>query len=290
MALLAEKDIDVFVGLSSPSESINRYNPQQSYTPELLQRYYSVVDAFQSFDNVAGFVAGNVIVNDVTSTAAATIVKAVIRDVKAYIKVQAESNGKRVIPVGVSDSEWTIFNTPIAEFYTRGEAADHVDFYACINYGAWPMSTPGEAKWVGLLEKMKDTRVPVVVSEYGANIDRPRGFQETKHLYSKEGLAAFSGGFAYEFHEAANRYGLVRMTEPGGIAEKLEDFECLKARLKELNTTDSPLHNLHRDEHYQIRETNHTPPEMTHSWLASAELPASPLTPEQYLQSVDASG
>lgn len=282
MTLLAEKGIYVFIGLPTPGLCINRMMPRESYTKELLRRYYSVVDAFRSFDNVAGFVVADQIVNDVNSTSAAEVVKAVVRDVKRYLTSVADQKGGRVVFVGVADSEWAVSQSKTLEYYMAGSEEERVDFYAFVNFSSWPSEADyGERKWRTLLEKLQDTPVPVVVSEYGSNASRPRPFKETRTLYGQEMRSVVSGGFAYEFIEAPNQYGLVKIED--GTRIKLPDFDALKTRLEETRLNENSMDPL------QITErtpglTGNQVPSVTADWLSGIELPTCPFSAKNYME------
>ena len=279
MALLAAKGIYVFIGMSSPSECINRMAPMESYNEDLLRRYYSVVEAFRKFDNVAGFVVADQVVNNVETTVAARVVRAVVRDVKRYVTVSANQDGGRIVPVGVADAEWAATQSQSATYYTaHGDGAD-IDFYAFVNFGCWPSIKDGAQRWRELGRRLGQLELPVLISEYGANAVRPRQFEETRLLFEEPLQGLVCGGFAYEFVEGSNRYGLVRIHESN--VEKLGDFKALSKQLDEAASQRSFAKIPENIEHGSEAEEVGLPP-MTASWLADGVLPDSPLSPEEY--------
>jgi hypothetical protein len=62
-----------------------------------------------------------------------------------------------------------------------------------------------------LVARLQSAALPIFMSEYGVNIQKPRKFEETAALYSPAMSQVFSGGCAYEFWEMANGYGLVEL-------------------------------------------------------------------------------
>ncbi|CAI4900984.1 AHL_G0049180.mRNA.1.CDS.1 [Saccharomyces cerevisiae] len=72
-----------------------------SYNADYLQNVFATIDTFADYDNVLGFFAGNEVINSVNTTNTATYVKAVVRDMKKYIKARKY----RQIPVGYSAAD-----------------------------------------------------------------------------------------------------------------------------------------------------------------------------------------
>lgn len=64
-----------------------------------------------------------------------------------------------------------------------------------------------------LIDRLRISAIPIIMSEYGTNIPNPRLFQETKALYSPRMSQVFSGGCAYDFWQGKNGYGLIELIE-----------------------------------------------------------------------------
>jgi hypothetical protein len=62
-----------------------------------------------------------------------------------------------------------------------------------------------------LVVRLQSAALPIVMSEYGVNIQEPRQFEETIALYSSQMSQVFSGGCVYEFWQGPNNYGLVEL-------------------------------------------------------------------------------
>ncbi|KAH9893884.1 glycolipid anchored surface protein [Xylariomycetidae sp. FL2044] len=218
MRLLAEAGIYVLTCVASPSSSIRRSAPFESYTPALLNTFFGVVDEMSKYPNTLGLIVANEVINSAPSTPAAPVVRAVTRDIKQYMRLAAEVRGQRVLPLGVSAAD--VMNLIMPQFHYfcgGGEAGEEVegqcDFYSFNTYswvGEASMQISGYNRKVELFQ---DTHVPVFFSEYGAHIGRPRIFRETEAIYSPEMAHVFSGGIVYEFMQGPNNYGLVKRLE-----------------------------------------------------------------------------
>jgi hypothetical protein len=76
-------------------------NPSSTYTADYLQNVFATIEVFSKYDNLLGFFSANEVVNDEKTTAAATYVKAVTRDIHRFMKARI----KRQIPVGYSAAD-----------------------------------------------------------------------------------------------------------------------------------------------------------------------------------------
>lgn len=101
MQMLQDAGIYLILDVNTPDSSISRHNPSCSYNADYLQNIFATVDEFAKYDNVLGFFAGNEVINMVNNTATATYVKAVVRDMKKYLKAR----NYRQIPVGYSAAD-----------------------------------------------------------------------------------------------------------------------------------------------------------------------------------------
>lgn len=61
------------------------------------------------------------------------------------------------------------------------------------------------------VDRLRNTRIPIFFSEYGAKVKQSRPFDETRALYSPQMTRVMSGGCVYELWQAANIYGLAKM-------------------------------------------------------------------------------
>lgn len=107
--------------IATPHFSVNRMAPE--YNIHLFNAYKSTVDAFSKYSNLFGFIAGNEVSNDRTTTQASAYVKAALRDIKAYIK----NTKSRHIPVGYASNDDQFIRDPIKDYFNCGEEEEQVN-------------------------------------------------------------------------------------------------------------------------------------------------------------------
>lgn len=101
------------------------------YTPQLLQECFAVVECMSQYANTLGLVVANGALSTIYSTAAAPMIKMVIRDVKRYMNVAQESGagGQRRLPLGYSASNSRLILRTTFNYFTAGERSETVDFF-----------------------------------------------------------------------------------------------------------------------------------------------------------------
>ncbi|ODQ65068.1 glycolipid-anchored surface protein [Nadsonia fulvescens var. elongata DSM 6958] len=234
MSILNAAGIYVILDVNSalPNESLNRNDPKSSYNEHYLWRVFSLIDAFKGYPNVLGFFAGNEVINDDSSAKSVPpYMRAVIRDMKEFIA----KNAKRTIPVGYSAADDGKLREAAWDYFQCGDDTSRADFYGLNSYdwcsGRDDWSTSG----YGLINStFAGSAIPLFMSEYGCNINRPRTFDEVDQgLYS--GLeSVFSGGLIYEYSDESNDYGLVTIDSDGNV-NMLKDFDNLQKAYANLN-------------------------------------------------------
>jgi hypothetical protein len=227
MQALDAAGIYVIADLSSPTQAINRANPE--WTTDLYHRYTSVIASLAKYDNVIGFFAGNEVTNNVTYTAASTFVKAAVRDCKAFIQSQ---NYGRWLGVGYATNDDTDTRDNMANFFNCGPAAESVDFYGYNIYEWCGSSTFQASGYQNRTEFFQSFNVPVFFAEYGCNTQggaAGRTFQETGTLYGSNMNTVWSGGIVYEYFEETNDYGLVSVS--GSSVSTLSDYNALQTQV-----------------------------------------------------------
>lgn len=232
----------MFLDVNSPlpGESLNSAAPWTSYYAGYLNRTFAVVEAFKSYPNTAGFLAGNEVISTPTNGAIdPPYIRAVTRDLKNYIS----KHSNRTIPVGYSAADvrdvlfdtWAYLQCSDA---TDGATNDpsRLDFFSLNSYSWCGNSSFEESTYNELVEGFQKSSVPVFFSEYGCNQPSPRVFTEVPEIYSDQMSAVFSGGIVYEYAQGVNDYGLVNISSDG-TAQLLDDFYTLKDRYAALNFT-----------------------------------------------------
>lgn len=98
MNALADAGIYLVLDVNTPKYSLNRASPKESYNDVYLQYVFATVEMFAKYPNTLAFFSGNEVINDGPSSKAAPYVKAVTRDIRAFLKAR----GLRQVPVGYS--------------------------------------------------------------------------------------------------------------------------------------------------------------------------------------------
>jgi len=260
---LAAAGIYVLAGLFSRFHCISRKRPYESYNTRLVNEYMQAVDCFSKHDNVLGVVAADDLMCDAESTQAAEVIRAVIRDTKLYMVRQHQSNGQRILPIGIGDAMYAANSTDSMDYFTAGDVSEQIDFYS---FAYYDKVVEPSSHWSQVIQRFDGRNIPIFVSEYGNNITRPRQFRETTSLYYRDALQVLSGGFAYDFVHGGNDYGLVTASH-----QKLQDFEFLKQRFQEAATTEETSTS-------ELKETVTAQPvrfpPLSESWRASSNIPA----------------
>lgn len=275
MKLLQENGIYLILDVNTPTSAISRYDPACSYNADYLQNVFATIDTFADYDNVLGFFAGNEVINSVNTTNTATYVKAVVRDMKKYIKARKY----RQIPVGYSAADIVANRQLAAEYFNCGDEADaRIDMFGVNDY-----SWCGESSFVvsGYSTKMKlyqDYSVPVFLSEFGCNqVKSSRPFTEIEAIYSTQMSSVFSGGLVYEYSNETNNYGLVQID--GDKVTKLTDFENLKNEYSKVSNPEG-------NGGYSTSNNYSTCPDYEKGvWEANNTLPAMPSAASAYFTS-----
>lgn len=237
MTLLAQAGIYLVLDVNSPLEHqhLHKDLPWTTYTPMYLEHIFTTIDVFSGYPNTLMFLAGNEVVFDKKSAAAAPqYIKAVIRDMKAYIT----NHVNRIIPVGYSNADDLDFRTSLAHYLECGDEG-YADFFGVNSYqwcGDNDFSGSGYDK---LVEDYTPFSFPVYFTEFGCNVSPPRLWQEIGSIYHTNMTSVFSGGLVYEFTEEPNNYGLVQLDKKGNV-ETLKDYERLQAAYAKVEGTQIP--------------------------------------------------
>ncbi|KAG7796170.1 hypothetical protein KL929_003361 [Ogataea haglerorum] len=238
MSIFNSAGIYVMIDVNSPlsGESLNRYNPSNSYTYSYMERVFKMVDAFKNYPNLLGFFSGNEVINDAKSAGVdPKYLRAVQRDIKQYI----ENNANRTIPVGYSAAD--VLDDGLRDATLEymlcsidGDEDDlsKSDFFGinsyewCSGVSDWASSGYGE-----LNKTLSNSTIPVFFSEYGCITKTPRTFDEVSEGVYGGLVNTLSGGLIYEYSTEANDYGLVKIASNGSVTIK-QDFDNLKSQLE----------------------------------------------------------
>jgi hypothetical protein len=117
-------------GVSTSKNCISRVAPTESYNPSTMTSFFQRVDAMAKFPNTLGLLAATELINNDDSMPVAAVLKAVVRDMKKYMKIQNEANGQRVLPIGYQASTVKARDREVLKFLTAVGAESSIDFWA----------------------------------------------------------------------------------------------------------------------------------------------------------------
>ncbi|KAG0674347.1 1,3-beta-glucanosyltransferase gas1 [Pichia californica] len=264
MSLLQDAGIYVIADLSAPEESIITDDPE--WTTTLYDRYTSVIDMMQGYDNVLGFFAGNEVITNSTNSDSAPFVKAAIRDMKTYIS----DKGYRDIPVGYSANDDSDTRVPSVDYFNCGSDSINADFYGINMYEWCGNSTFKSSGYQARTEEFSNLTIPIFFSEYGCNAVQPRTFSEVGTLFSDEMTDVWSGGIVYMYFEEENNYGLVSLD--GDSVSTLADFNYLKSEMQSISPTSATSSDI------KSSAVTFSCPTENSDWNAATALPPTPET------------
>ncbi|KAI5958684.1 gel1 [Candida pseudojiufengensis] len=264
MDKLAENGIYVILDVNTPHSSITRSNANCSYNSDYLREIFATIQEFAIYDNTLGFFAGNEVINDGPSLEAAPYVKAVVRDIKTFIK----NRNFRTIPVGYSAASVDEYRLSSALYFNCGDDdLARIDMFGINDYSWCGDASMTTSQYSNQMKDFANYTIPIFFSEYGCNTKRPRPFSEVEVIYSNQMSSVFSGGLVYEYFEEENNYGLVELND--GNIETNEDFDNLK---NEFNKTKNPS----GDGGYNKNGTANNCPSLSNLWNVTTKIPNTP--------------
>ncbi|CZT49602.1 related to GEL1 protein [Rhynchosporium secalis] len=228
MKMLADAGIYLALDANTPAFSLNRQSNQtlfQSYNENYLQSLFATIDSFAKYSNLLLIINGNEVINERNNTIAAPYIKALQRDMKAYISARKYRN----IPIGYAAADVAENVDHQLKYFDCGPDGVRGDFFALNDYSWCDPNTFIGAGWDKKVERYKGYGVPLFMAEHGCNTNR-RDWNEVASLYSTNMTSVYSGGLAYEYTTEANGYGLVSTTN-GNVAPNA-DFTRLEAAYK----------------------------------------------------------
>ncbi|BCR90214.1 1,3-beta-glucanosyltransferase gel2 [Aspergillus chevalieri] len=226
--------IYMILDVNSPlqGDNLDRTQPWNSYNPGYFKQVFGIIEGFKDYPNTLAFFSGNEVINEQAAHTAPAYIRAVQRDMKAYIAKHAT----RHIPVGYSAADVRSILLDQANYFqcSISDADSHADLFGLNSYSWCGDSDYHASGYDVLTEDFANSSVPVIFSEYGCNAVQPRKFSEVQALYGKEMTQAFAGGLVYEYAQEENDYGLV-VVDSSGNAKLREDYEALREQYGKLD-------------------------------------------------------
>ncbi|TKA83596.1 hypothetical protein B0A55_00400 [Friedmanniomyces simplex] len=202
------------------------------YDLQLIKDAFHLVRELSQYSNVLGFVVTGHIINRRHATKMAEVLRACIRDTKAFLHFLQRN---RHIPVGVSACDVREFVIPQLRYFSAGAPSERADFFANKCYSWAGPSSFQISGWRNMVEAIaQTTRMPMLMAEYGTNIRIPRVWDEVLCLYSPDMTSVYTGGFVYTLLESGNSYGVVKVNE-GGERVQGKDYANLKESFLKVN-------------------------------------------------------
>lgn len=118
----------IFQSLSSPAHCINRMDPYASYNFDTLTAYFKRVDVMTSFSNTLGVMAADHLINNTRSESCTPVIRAVVRDLKKYMRLRHEAGRQRVLPIGFGGGRYED-DRKVLNYLTAGDGNSCVDFW-----------------------------------------------------------------------------------------------------------------------------------------------------------------
>jgi len=281
MEELAKNGIYVMIDANNPKYSINRADPHPSYNAVYLQSVFATIDAFAKYPNTMAFFSGNEVIHDEKETTwAAKYVKAVDRDMRAYIKARKY----RKILVGYSAADVTDNRLETAAYFNCGTEEERSDFFAFNDY-SWCTTDFVTSGWDQKVQNFTGYGLPIFLSEYGC-IHNTRDFGEIESLMHKNMTHVYSGGLMYEYSMEPNKFGIVKIE--GGDKNGGADQTGKRTELQpEFNNLVKAMKNFPAPSgdggYSKERKASECPKPNDHWMIESSALPDMPEKAKKYL-------
>ena len=228
----------MMLDVNSPlsGESLHREEPWTTYTENYLNRTFAVVEAFKDYPNTLLFFSANEVIDqEGTATIVPPYLRAVQRDLRAYIKKHLD----RPIPVGYSaaDVRPVLYDT-YQYLVCDNDDESALDLFALNSY-SWcgEFANFENSTFEALVEMFDNSSVPVFFSEYGCNNPQPRFFNEIQSIYGSDMNDVFSGGVIYEYSQEKSNYGIVDIGDDGTVKFR-DDFKVIQNQFLKIDFTE----------------------------------------------------
>ncbi|KAF2119328.1 Glucanosyltransferase-domain-containing protein [Lophiotrema nucula] len=208
MKTFADAGIYLWLDLDTFNTQIEQDAPH--WNQSQLEAFQKVMDAFQQYDNLAGFFVGNEVLTTGNGSVAAPFVKAAARDLKAY----RDTKKYRNIPVGYSAADIATLRPMLQNYMACGDnSSEALDFFSLNAYEWCGQSSYQQSGYNQLTENATDYNIPIFLSETGCREPRLRTFDDQAAIFGDDMNKVWSGAIIYEWIEETNDYGLIQYGE-----------------------------------------------------------------------------
>ena len=94
-----------------------------------MASFFKTVDLMASFPNTLGLLVASALVNNDATMPAAAVIKAVVRDLKQYMRLKHDAEGQRVLPIGYSAATGGARDGRLLNYLTAGSDGAGLDFW-----------------------------------------------------------------------------------------------------------------------------------------------------------------
>lgn len=116
--------------LATARHSLHRNNPQGSYKPELMHRYFSSLDAMAQYPNALGAMFADQLINNASTESCAPVMAAVAGDLKQYMRLRHQATGQRILPIASGTGSNNIAqDRDVLEYLVANAKEDSIDFW-----------------------------------------------------------------------------------------------------------------------------------------------------------------
>jgi hypothetical protein len=192
---LATAGIYVLAQLNGKPKNVDQnigYRPA-SWQYTLANRFMTIIDEFQAYPNVLGFMVAHGLEESTLGLSAMGFVKAAVRDMKSYMKIK----GYRNIPVGYGGDDFD--SRSIGDYLNCGDRNSSIDFISIDRGDFDDFNNTINLKFVGQLTRdYRDFSIPMFIDAYAADPKvQPYPFNEVQVIYSPNTTQVISGAFEY---------------------------------------------------------------------------------------------
>jgi hypothetical protein len=159
MQALSDAGIYVAVDVTTSDFSLNNeneYTIRASYNEVFLQHVFATVEMMSKYDNTLLFFSGNEVIASNNQTWAAPYIKAVVRDIKQYLK----QRNLRQVPVGYAATDLPENRLQLGQYLNCGSDAVRTDLFAINDYSWCYPSNYVQSGWQTKVQEWSSYGLP----------------------------------------------------------------------------------------------------------------------------------